>query len=170
MQKEIGITMSEHASQFIFDPAVQNAFWAETMPDTVELLNSLEAKEEHTHHIETSPKLFSNIAKALPDVACLPISRENREIVVSLIPVLASMPLKSSIFAMHWLNERANSAKNTMGWGTLSYLEALDIVNNQQDHEYYDLAQVMIDRVTLIMRVQTSISMFSQWPSKNGRA
>ena len=157
--------MTENITPTIFEDEVQNEFWGKIQPDTLAVINILESKELHTHSLQTSPRLFAKIAKALPDVATLPVSKENQDILVKLIPLLSSMPLKASIFSMNWLNEK--TAGSPMGWGTLCYLEALNITSNDQNHESYDLAQVMVDRVTLIMRLKLSVELFSQWSQKN---
>lgn len=151
-------------SYMLFSPEAQKAFWNEMHPDTRALFEHLEKKERFTHNFDEMPELFIKMAQILPDVAMMPLDSKNQDLLVKLIPLLASMPLMQSIFAVHWLNEKAKDCP--IGWGTLCHLEALNIINNIPDHIHYELARAMVDRVKAVMQTRQAMGMVSQWPLK----
>jgi hypothetical protein len=151
----------------LFAPEAQDAFWSAMQPDIRSLFDSLEKKERWSISYEDNQAFFTKMADALPRVATLPIDHQSQSILVSMIPLLSSMPLRQCIFAVHWLNNQ--NPDIPIGWGTLCYLEALNIVNNIKDHEHYNLAHAMVDRISAVMRVRKEMALFAQWPLKINR-
>lgn len=150
--------------QMLFAPEVQDVFWRQMDPDARSCLDMLEGKETWTYQYSEMPELFTKTAQALPDIAHVPIATENQIVLEQLIPLLATMPLRQCVFAIHWLNEQAG--ESPIGWGSLCYLESLNIQNNNPGHEFADYARVVVDRVSTVMTVRQAIGLFGQWPLK----
>jgi len=151
-------------SYMLFSPEAQKAFWDAMHPDTRTLFEHLEKKERFTHNFDETPELFIKMSAILPDVAMLPMDSKNQELLVKMIPLMTSMPLMQSIFAVHWLNDRAKDSP--IGWGTLIYLEALNIQNNIPNHIHYAMAKAMVARVKTVMQARQAMGMVSNWPLK----
>lgn len=156
--------MQEHENSLLFSPEAQEAFWAEMHPDNRACYEMFESKESWTYQFEELPELFLKTSDALPKVAQLPIESKNQQVLVQLIPLLASMPLRQCLFAVHWLNEKV--IDSPIGWGTLCYLEAVNIKNNEKDNDHHELACAMVERISAIMRVRKAMGLFAQWPLK----
>lgn len=155
---------SSTSLSLLFSPEAQDAFWGEMHPDTRACFDLFEKKETFTYQFDELPELFLNMATALPDVALLPVDVKSQDILVKLIPLLSSMPFRQCVFSVHWLNEQAKDSP--IGWGTLCYLEALNIINNLKDHPHLAYAAVIVERITAIMRVNKAIGLYEQWPLK----
>lgn len=149
----------------LFRPDSQNEFWGKMQPDARDYLDFLENKEKWPYQYSEFPELFVTMAEALPKVADLPVNKESEDILVNLVPLLASMPFRQCVFAIHWLNNQAGSSP--VGWGALCYLEAVNIINNKPDHKYYTIAKALVDRIVTAMRTRKIIGLFSQWPLKS---
>jgi hypothetical protein len=149
----------------LYSPEAQDAFWSVMNPDTRPVFDVLENRETFTYPYREYPDLFLKMALALPEMAVLPVSAKCHDLLVNVIPLLATMPFRQCIFSIHWLNEQAKDSP--MGWGTLCYLEALNILNNIKDHEHYDLSRVMVDRVSTVMRYRKAMGLYAQWPLKS---
>lgn len=149
----------------LFTPEAQNAFWEEMQPDARACLDMFENKERWSYQYTEFPELFVKMAEALPRVAGLPVDEGSQSVLVKLIPLLASMPFRQCIFAIHWLNHQAG--ESPIGWGALCYLEAVNITNNIPDHEYFGMAKAMVERMATVMRTRKIIGLFSQWPLKS---
>jgi hypothetical protein len=148
----------------LFNPEAQSAFWEEMQPDARACLDFFESKERWPYKYDEFPELFVQMAEVLPRVAGLPVDESSQEILVTLIPLLSSMPFRQCIFAIHWLNHQAG--ESPIGWGALCYLEAVNITNNSQDHQYFGMAKALVDRMATVMRTRKIIGLFSQWPLK----
>jgi hypothetical protein len=149
----------------LYSPEAQDAFWGVMKPDTRAVFDVLENRETFTYPYVEYPDLFLKMAKALPEMAMLPVDAKSQDLLVKVIPLLATMPFRQCIFSIHWLNEQAKDSP--MGWGTLCYLEALNIINNIKDHDHYDLSRVMVDRVSTVMRYRKAMGLYAQWPLKS---
>lgn len=149
----------------LFNPDSQNEFWSKMQPDARDCLDFLEEKERWAYKYDEFPELFVVMAEALPKVADLPVDKDSEEILVNLVPLLASMPFRQCVFAIHWLNQQAGNSP--VGWGALCYLEAVNITNNKTDHKYYTIAKALVDRIVTAMRTRKIIGLFSQWPLKS---
>lgn len=152
-------------SKMLFSPEVQDVFWRQMEPDTRACMDMLEGKETWTYQYNEMPDLFTKTANALPDLAQMPIDKDCEEVLEKLIPLLAAMPLRQCVFAIHWLNDQAGDSP--IGWGSLCYLEALNMQNNKPDHDFTDYAKVVVDRVSTVMTVRKALGLFGQWPLKN---
>lgn len=150
----------------LFSPQAQDAFWGAMDPDTRACFDLFEQKETFTYQYGELPELFMNMANALPDVAVLPVDSRSQSLLISMIPLLASMPFRQCVFSVHWLNDQAK--ESPIGWGTLCYLEALNIVNNDEGNPNHDMARVIVERITAVMRVRKAMGLFAQWPLKTG--
>ncbi|MBB4861387.1 hypothetical protein HNP46_000198 [Pseudomonas nitritireducens] len=156
--------MSTSNDEMIFSPEAQDAFWGAMSPDTRRVFEQLQARERWTHHYEENPALFTRLARALPEVVSIPLTQNIQEVLVSLIPLLTSMPLMQGVFAIYWLNHLTEN--QSIGWGTLCYLEALDIANNQPEHEHYEMSVAMVRRISAAMQVRSAMGLASNWPLK----
>lgn len=149
----------------IFSPEAQSEFWGAMDPDFRAFIAHFEKKETFTYDFTELPELFIRMAHALPRVAQLPIDEKSQDILVKLIPLLTCMPFGTCIFAIHWLNNEAG--ESPIGWGTLCYLEATNITNNVSDHQHYDLARQLVERLSTIMRSRRAHGIAAQWPFKS---
>ncbi len=148
----------------LFSPYAQDAFWGSMHPDARASFDVFEQKETFTYQFNELPELFSSLASALPELVVLPSDSKTQEILISIIPLIASMPFRQCVFAIHWLNDK--SRESPIGWGTLCYLEALNILNNVPDHDHHDLARVVVERTSAVMKVRKAMGLFAQWPLK----
>lgn len=148
----------------LFTPEAQSAFWETMQPDARACLDMFETKERWSYQYSEFPELFVKMAEALPKVAEQPVDDDSQSILIKLIPLLASMPFRQCIFAIHWMNQQVS--ESPIGWGALCYLEAVNIVNNELDHEYHGMAKAMVERMATVMRTRKIIGLFSQWPLK----
>lgn len=148
----------------LYSPEAQDAFWGAMHPDTRAIFDVFEQRETFTYPYIEYPELFLTMAKAMPEMATLPVDPKSSELLVKVIPLLATMPFRQCIFSVHWLNEQASDSP--IGWGTLCYLEALNILNNVKDHPHYDLSRVMVDRISAVMRYRKALGLYAQWPLK----
>src|SRR5690606_1883321 len=124
-------------------PEIQDVFWRNMDIDARMCLDMLEGKETWTYQYSEMPELFIKTAEALPVIAKVPIEKKNQSVLEQLIPLLATMPLRQCVFAIHWLNEQAGDSP--IGWGSLCYLESLNIKNNKSGHPFEDYARVVVD-------------------------
>lgn len=152
------------ASKMMFSPEAQDAFWSEMEPDTRASFDFLEQKEEWTYNYTEMPDLFIKTAMALPKLVSLPIDSKSKSVMEKMIPVLATMPLRQCVFAIHWLNDRAGDSP--IGWGSMCYLESLNIVNNEKNHDLSIFSRVIVDRISTIMAIRKASGLFAQWPLK----
>lgn len=155
---------SKTVNEMLFAPEVQDVFWRQMEPDARACLDMLERKETWTYQYSEMPELFTKTAEALPVIAQVPVEKKNQSVLEQLIPLLATMPLRQCVFAIHWLNEQAG--ESPIGWGSLCYLESLNIKNNKPEHEFSDYARVVVDRVSTVMTVRKALGLYGQWPLK----
>jgi len=156
---------SQTVDALLFTPDAQNAFWEEMQPDARACLDLFESKERWPYRYDEFPELFVQMAEALPKVVDLPVDETSQAVLIRLIPLLSSMPFRQCIFAIHWLNHQ--SRDSPIGWGALCYLEAVNIANNAQEHEYFGMSKALVDRMATVMRTRKIIGLFSQWPLKS---
>jgi hypothetical protein len=155
---------SKSSLSMLYTPEAQDGFWGEMDPDTRAFLDEFEKRETFTYRFDELPALFVSMASALPDVADLPVDSKSQALLVRLIPLLSSMPFRQCVFSVHWLNTHAKDSP--MGWGTLCYLEALNIANNIKDHPHHDLSRVIVERISVMTRANKAISLYGQWQLK----
>lgn len=143
----------------LLEPSVQDEFWGAIDPDIRKFLDSFETAESWTYEFEELPELFVKVSSALPKVAELPPSDSSQKIIRELILLLASMPMRQSVSALAWLDNRIMD-ETDIGWGVICYMEAADIFRHNKSDDIYLQAKVIHERIQVMLASTLSSLLF----------
>lgn len=138
-------------TELFFSPIVQDAFWGCLDPDVRNFLDSFEIKESWTYEYNELPDMFAQISKALPKVVELPPSKETKNLLHDLIPLLSSMPLRQCVSAIAWLDGHIQS-EGEVGWGVVCYIEAANIYRAKSNDELFLQSKIVYERIQIMLR------------------
>lgn len=147
----------------IFSPETQDEFWGSMNPDAREFLDRYEVEENWTYCFEELPELFIKLATALPRIVEIPPSTRSTGILHGLIAVLANMPFRQSMFALAWLDQDIDQAKQEedKGWGVMCFLEAADLCLQDPNSELALDAKTIYERVQTLLKTRLTVSLFT---------
>lgn len=142
-----------------FSPEYQEAFWSQLDPDLRAFLDNWEEQESWTYDPQELPELYSKLQATLPKLAQLAPSPRQTDIIRDLIPLLTAMPLRMSVSALSWLDQR--SQKDTHGWGVFCLMEASRIAEDPNDDLQAE-AKAFASRIRVMLQTSLAAKLFSR--------
>ncbi|SHH50322.1 type IVB secretion system protein IcmW [Ferrimonas marina] len=141
----------------MFDSRSRKEFWSNVSPSHNELIQRLEDSENWTITPEDNYALYQKVDEALSSLDATDPDTVQKSL-QSLVPVVATLPLKDSIMALAKLNH-VDSGKYP--WGTALIDFTREAAQADDGGEYQEHAKALHDRVCLFTRHLLVLQLFN---------